>query len=65
MNQNGVCLSCGERIFPLDPETGYCLICDDTFEADFQFYKEDDEPHFFVGQLDFGTRLIEGRRIET
>ncbi len=50
---NGFCMSCGEKIFPLDPETGFCLICEDVFEADYQFYKETNEPHEFMGQLDF------------
>jgi len=37
----GYCFSCGDNHRPLDPETGFCPVCEDVFESDFEFHKEE------------------------
>lgn len=46
---HGFCLSCGKNSVPLDKETGNCLICQDVFDSDYEFYKESNEPHEYPG----------------
>jgi hypothetical protein len=48
---DGFCLSCNSDNFPLDEETGNCLICQDVFDSDYEFYKESNEPHEYPGPL--------------
>lgn len=49
---NGYCLSCGENKYKLDHETGLCLVCQDVFDSDYEFYKESSGPHEYPGNLE-------------
>ena len=39
----GVCFSCGMKNGVLDEETGNCLVCQDSFDSDYEFFKETNE----------------------